>query len=266
MMRPRRLQSGMTLVEILVALAVTSFLMIGLFTIVQTTLQASNNQGALSQLQDNERLAMQRIADVVQQAGYFTGPLVNTANGALPAATVTLPSGQVLTFASGQGVFGTHSATMPQDSITVRYYGGTVDGLINCDGSTVSTVAVYYNTFTLDGSGNLQCTLTSVIGGSAPVFGTPVTLVTGVQDMVISYGTSSSATCVSSFSATANPVDTYYKTGSMAASNWCGVISVQLALVFTNPLYNGSGPFSQQYPQQLPFIQLTRLINVMSHI
>ena len=258
-------QSGMTLVEILVALAVTSFLMIGLFTIVQTTMQASTNQNSLSQLQDNERLAMQRIGDVVQQAGYFTGPLVNTPSAVLPSATLTLTSpAQTLTFSAGQGVFGTHVSSMPQDSITVRYYAGAADGLINCDGSTVSSTGVYYNTFAIVG-GNLQCTLSTVIGGTSTI-GTPVTLVSGVQDMVIMYGTSATASCTASYSSSTNPVDTYYSAATIPSATWCGVISVQLSLVFTNPMYNAAGPVSQQYPQQLPFVQLTRLINVMGHI
>jgi hypothetical protein len=113
--------------------------------------------------------------------------------------------------------------------------------------------------------GTLQCALTTLIGGTL-VTHPAVTLVSGVQDMVIGYGTSSSATCAASYSSSSNPVDTYYSAATMPASGWCGVISVQVALVFANPLYNAAGPPSQQYPNQLPFIQLTRLVNVMSHI
>jgi len=137
--------------------------------------------------------------------------------------------------------------------------------MINCDGSAVSATGVYYNTFSLDGAGNLQCALTTVIGGTTTP-GAAVTLVNQVQDMVIRYATNSTATCTSSFSTTSNPVDTYYTTALMSAATWCGVISVQLELEFTNPLYNGTGTPSQQWPQQAPFLQLSRLINIMSHI
>jgi type IV pilus assembly protein PilW len=260
-MKRYRPQSGMTLVEILVALAITSFLMIGLFTIVQTTMRASTNQNSLSQLQDNERLAMQRIGDVVQQAGYYTGPLVNSANGVLTLDTT-------MNFAAGQGVSGTHTATpaagTSQDTLTVRYYAGTADNLINCDGSSVSGTKLYYNTFSVVG-GNLLCQVTTAVGTTYNV-APAVTLVSGVQDMVLSFGTSSTATCTASYSSNANPVDTYYTVSTMPAASWCGVISVEVALVFANPLFNASGPPSQQWPNQVPYMQLTRLINVMNHI
>ena len=261
MTRPRHGQYGMTLIEIIVALAISAFLMIGLFTIVQTTMQASTNQNSLSQLQDNERLAMQRIGDVVQQAGYYTGPLVNSASSVLVADTT-------MNFLGGQGITGTHTSSpaagTSQDTLTVRYYAGTADNLINCDGSTVSTTKLYYNTFSVVG-GNLLCKVTTVTG-STYTFGPTVTLVSGVQDMVVSYGTNSTATCAAGYSSNSNPVDTYYKTASMPSTGWCGVISVQVSLVFANPLFNASGPPSQQWPNQVPYVQLTRMINVMNHI
>ena len=171
---------------------------------------------------------------------------------------------QAIAFASGQGIVGTHVSAMPQDSITARYYAGAADSLINCDGSTVAATGVYYNTFAIVG-GNLQCTLSTTIGGTTTI-GTPVTLVAGVEDMVIQYAVSSTASCGASYSSATNPVDTYYRTAAMSGSGWCGVVSVQLSLLFDNPLYNASGPASQQWPQQNPFVQLTRLVNIMNRI
>ena len=66
-------QRGFTLIEILVALFVGLFLLGGLFTILQTTRRTSSNQTGLTQLQDEQRMAMSMLNDVVQNAGYFDG-------------------------------------------------------------------------------------------------------------------------------------------------------------------------------------------------
>jgi type IV pilus assembly protein PilW len=251
-------ERGMTLIEILVALAVTSFLLIGLFTIVQTMLLVSNNQNSLAQLQDNERLATTRLGDVIQQAGYYQAPTLNLPGSALQAAAFTVGA-QALTFASGQSIYGSHVASpAPQDTITVRYYAGLADNLINCDGTTTVPLGDIYNTFTIDANGNLTCTISTVIGGVTTI-GTPVILVAGLKDMVILYGVNTTLVA-------GNPVDSYIPASSMTATNWNNVISVRISLVFNNPLFNAAGPFSQQYPQQIPFIQVSRIIDIMNRI
>ena len=248
-------QRGMTLIEILVALAVTSFLLIGLFTVVQTMLLVSNNQNSLAQLQDNERLAMTRLGDVIQQTGYFTGQTTTTPSAALPAASLTVAS-QAMTFAANQAVWGSHVATpAPQDTITVRYYTGPLDSLINCDGSTSAAVGVVYNTFAISG-GTLVCYVTTSVAG-VPITNPAVPLVSGIQDMMIQYGVNTSG-------ASGNPVDSYITANNMTAANWANVISVRVSLVLNNPLYNANGPFSQQYPQQDPYLQISRVIGVMN--
>jgi type IV pilus assembly protein PilW len=253
-----RRERGMTLVEILVALAVTSFLLIGMFTIVQTMLHVSNNQTTLAQLQDDERLSMTRLGDVIQQAGYYTNQLGVTPVGALPAATVTLLSGQILTFAADQQVTGTHVATpAPQDTITVRYYAGPNDSLVNCDGTTSAAVGIIYNTFVIDGGGNLTCVVSTTVGG-VNSSANPVILVANLKDLVILYGVNTSGI-------TSNPVDSYINATTMTATNnWANVVSVRVSLVFNNPLYKSTGAFSQRWPQQIPYIQVSRIINIMN--
>ena len=71
--RATRWQSGYTLVELMVALAIALFLLGGLFTIVQGTRTTYGNQSQLAQLQDSERLAMTLITDVIQDSFIATG-------------------------------------------------------------------------------------------------------------------------------------------------------------------------------------------------
>ncbi len=256
-----RRERGMTLIEIMVALAVTSFLLIGLFTIVQTMLLVSNNQNSLAQLQDNERLAMTRLGDVIQQAGYYTSQLTKTPGGALPAASFAVGA-QTVTFGADQSVFGTHVATpAPQDTVTVRYSAGAADSLVNCDGTTSTTVGIIYNTFAIDANGNLTCTLSTTVAGVTTV-NPSVILVTGLKDLVIVYGVNTSTH-------NSNPVDSYLTASSITSSAtptqyWSNVLSVHISLVFNNPLYSATGPFSQQYPQQNPYIQISRVVDIMN--
>jgi hypothetical protein len=74
---------------------------------------------------------------------------------------------------------------------------------------------------------------------------------------VIFYGVNTTAN-------SSNPVDSYITASSMAALNWLNVRSLRVSLVFNNPLYNAVGPTSQKYPQQNPFIQVSRIVDIMN--
>lgn len=233
----RARERGLTLIEILVTLAISVFLLGGLFTIVQNTLRVSGTQSSLSNLQDNQRLAMTMIADVIQQAGYFPDPTAYVSTTVLPSVA-TAP-----TWFAGQAVRGTHQTAAPQDSVTARYYTLANDGVINCTGGTNTTgPLLYVNNFSIDAAGNLVCTLNGVTS----------TLVAGLQDMQIRYGVNTSA--ISN-----GPVDTYIRADQMTTANWNNVLSVRVTLLFVNPLYNASRNDGQ--PQTVQFTRVIALMN-----
>jgi type IV pilus assembly protein PilW len=225
---------GYTLVELLVALVIALFLLAGLLTIVQATRQTFNQQSALAQLQDNERLAMIMMGDVIQSAGYFPNPQAPTA---FPAVAAVSPNpsfavGQFVAGVSGGGAFSS-------DTISVRFAPPATLGtgnvntdlaIINCIGGTDTQngalTTVYTNTFSLDANGNLDCTL-SVNGVAQPT----VALVSGVKDLQIWYGVATPG------QNGGNNVDTYY-TATEVTSNgyWPDVSSVKVRLTFANPL------------------------------
>jgi len=234
---PRR-QRGLTLIELMVAMAIAIFLLGGLFTIVWNTKKTFVAQSGMAQLQDAERLAMTLVGDVVQQSGYFPNPVLNT-------AATTLPSGGVWANA-GQGVTGTHVALPGNDTLTVRFMSASGDGTINCTGGTNTSGAnvVYTNVFAITVVGGTP-TLTCALNGAAAV-----PLVAGIQNLQVLYGVKTD------FTSNNGAVDSYLTATQMTATNWANVITVQVTLTFQNPMAGQAG--------QAATIPFTRTIAVMS--
>ncbi len=241
---PQR-QRGYTLVEILVALFIGIFLLVGLFTILQNTRRTSSNQTALTQLQDEQRMAMSLLTDVIQNAGYFD-PNTITSAVALPALAATgLATASALT--ASQGLSGSDAAA--GDMILVRYAtNGTgsaaPDGIENCNGGTNATALTYINTFYIS-SNSLYC---STDGTNT----TGIPLVAGVENMQIYYGVSTTAAT--------NNVDTYMTATQVQGSTlgWAAVTSVRVTLTFLNPLWGQAG-YSATANQ---YVYFTRVIPI----
>jgi len=237
--RPPPRQQGYTLIEILVALLIGVFLLAGLFTILQNTRRTSSNQTALTQLQDEQRMAMSMLNDVVQNAGYFD-PNTITSAAALPAVSTALPA-TGYTLAVSQGLSGSHSATTPGDTIVARYAtNGTSsaapDGLENCNGATSTAAQTFTNTFfiapTVTGNAATDALWCSLDGSTSTSTGIP--LVSGVENMQVYYGVATTAGT--------NNVDTYMTANQVQTANdWANVTSVRVTLTFFNPLYSQAG-------------------------
>jgi len=244
-----RRQRGYTLMEILVALFISLFLLVGLFTILQNTRRSSSQQTGLALLQDQERMAMSLLNDVIQNAGYFDTNTYQTAQLAWPAAVAVAPTGTTL--AAGQALTGSHTTASPGDVIAVRYATNGTDGVINCNGGTSTTAANYVNTFfvasTTSGgvtTYNLECSIDGVATDAIP-------LVQGVENIQVWYGVSTTAGT--------NNVDTYFTANQMSSSNWSNVTSVRVTLTFVNPLYAAA-----QSAQQPQYVYFTRVIPVQA--
>jgi len=239
---PGRSARGFTFVEIMIAIALGLFLIGGLLTLVQAMRRTATNQSGLSQLQDNERMAMQLITDVVQSTGYFTNPVFNTAAGEFPAFTY---GPAVFTYA-GQGLVGNVGAP---DIITTRYEtaGTTVgDNAINCTGNSSTVPAKWVNQITVTNN-NLTCTLW--VNAGQP---TTVALVPGITGMTVLYGVQTGQ------GAASNSADTYLDAVGVSAGNyWASVKSVQVTLTFINPMFGQPG-------QTSPTVQFMRVIDVMN--
>jgi type IV pilus assembly protein PilW len=230
-----RAQQGFTLVELSVALLIGLFLLGGLLTLVQDMRRTFGNQNQLAQLQDNERLAMTLITDVIQAAGYYPNPTFYTITSALPAVPPFTQNGQALA--------GTRNAAPPGDSISVQFLTASNDGVINCTGNTNTSGGPkpFINQFSVNASKQLLCTL----NGAAPVV-----LVTGVTNLQILYGVNGAGT--------SSNVDRFLTATQMTNTDWTHVICVKVTLTFDNSVLHKSQP---SQPATIPF---TRVITVMS--
>lgn len=248
-MKHSRTQSGFTLVELMIAIVIGLFLVGGLLTLVQAMKRTSVSQSGMSQLQENERMAMQLLTDVIQSTGYFpltSASLTNTAQSIFTVAAPFTVAGQSIV---GTGTFG---AAAPGNTITVRYQTTGADNVISCNGgtSTVGT-AMFVNTFSVDNKGNLSCLLT--INGAAQA---AMPLISGLTNMQIVYGVQTN-TGVSTSS-----VDTYLDAPAVTAgAYWTAVKSAKVTLTFVNPMYgNSPGQTTLNTPATINF---TRIIPVM---
>jgi type IV pilus assembly protein PilW len=237
-MHGARRQRGYTLVEIMIALVIALFLLGGLGTLVAGTRRTGTNQMSLAQLQDEQRLAMSILTDVIQSAGTFDTNTYYTPQDAWPATTVAATGA---TMAQGQIITGIHSTTLPGDTVVVRYATNGSDGIINCVGasSTPGVSATYINYFFIDSAtSQLRCSPSGSATGTA--------LVNNVANMQIWYG-------VVTVGGTMNSVDTYMTASQVTANSaWLNVTSARVTLAFNNPLYT--------QPGQPQYVFFTRVI------
>jgi type IV pilus assembly protein PilW len=241
--KPAQAARGFTFVEIMVAIALGLFLIGGLLTLVQAMRRTATNQSGMSQLQDNERMAMQLITDVVQSTGYYTSPLTNS-----PASAFLVGTYGPASFGSGQALLGNYTAGVP-DTITNRYQTagtGAGDNAINCTGNSFPTAATFVNQITVNTANNyLTCTVW--VNANNPV---TVSLVPGITNMTVLYGVESGPGVAS------NSVDAYLTADLVTASNlWPQVRSAQVTLTFLNPM--------SAQPGQPATVNFSRTIAVM---
>lgn len=227
---------GLALIELMIALTIAMFLIGGMAVVFQNVRNAYSEQQGLAQLEDNARLSMTLMTDVIQSSGYYPNPTLYSAVTALPAS----PS-----FAAAATPVIIGNTTAQGDTVTVRYAPDSTQDLYNCMGGTNSVVPydTWENTFTVVSTsatgGTLECTFWSAKNGPQG----PVPLVTGLTNgaggepkgMTLEYGISTQA------EAPGTCLDTYTPQANMTAAAWANVCSVKVTLTFINPVPAPSG-------------------------
>ena len=277
--RPLRAVRGYSMIELVVAITIGVFLLMGLFTVLQSTRQGASEATALAQLEDNERVAMTILTDMIQNAGYFPDPLAES------VTTAFLADGGFYTYSAagtgGQLFYGTVVTAGSSETMMVRFKVAPGDPVFNCNGgsnpSSSGSNVMYVNDFQLttnaQGVSQLGCAVGS--DSSTAAAATAMGLVNNVVGMTFAYamnteGTvaSTGATALQGSTGLANnrcPGDTYKPTASMtmATFDWTNVCAVKVTLKFNNPLYQLPG---QPHPDvnQPQYLTFERVIAVRS--
>ena len=262
MVRIRTGQRGFSLIELMIAVLIALFLLGGLVTLVMGTRRSGATQTALSQLQDNQRIAMTMITNIIQKAGYFPDPvhqqLSTFTNETI--GTLNLPAGQVLG--------GTYSAAAPGDTFAARFFAPPNDtttgtAIIDCSGqsnATASNNVWYTDMFTVglvNGTSWLQCQ--SQTGGAAGTL-LVINLIPNVTNISVLYGVASGA------GGDDYSVVQYLNAAQVSAANsWTNITVVKVTLTFQLPAYGTTGgQMTNCATTPLCTSTFTRVIPIMS--
>ena len=261
----RASERGFTITEVMVAITLAVFLLMGLFSILQQTRNANNEASGLSQLQDDERVAMTILTDTIQQAGYTPSP-----NGSLQSKFVA--DG---TFANqGQLLVGGAGA-VAGDRLTLRYVLADGDSALTCLGTQNHTGAlkVFKEIFEIQ-TGFTGWGSTLACSSDDGVADQP--LVNNVVNLTFQFAVNTTSAIpatppnavgptLEGSGAMGNgcPADTYIPTATMIDADWTNVCAVKVDITFINPLYQPPGQ-PNPTPGQPPYITFERVISILS--
>ena len=260
---PRR-QRGFSLIELTIAVLIALFLLGGLVTLVMGTRRNTSTQSGLEQLQDNERIAMTLITNMVQKAGYFPYPITQQ----LSMFSSETLSG--VTLALSQVVGGTYSGSAPGDTFAVRFLTPAPDttaSVINCAGQSNSAGVAnlwYTNLFQVANVGGtywLQCLARSDTNGAPSGTVYTLNLVPNVTNMSVLYGVGTNAgAALNDFS-----VVQYLNAAQVtAAGAWQNVTAVKVTLTFLLPQPGATGGQMMSASAPNSTTTFTRVIPIMS--
>lgn len=205
---------GFTLVELMVSMVLSLFLIAGMVQLFIGTRQVARVQDSLSRVQENGRYAIELIGRELRKAGYKSNAFIvnDAAFPAFDGSTSSLPN---IDFAAGDAIAGSDT------SLSLRYQGSGSpaaggDGLIqDCLGSNVAEGDIAIITFSVIDN-VLNCQSTNDTTGVTE----PQPLVDGVEAFRVSYGEDTNDN---------NYADDYI--ASAAVTDWENVVSVRVQLL-----------------------------------
>ncbi len=234
----KKQQAGLTLIELMVAMVIGLFLLLSISSVYLSNLQSSVKRDQYSLLEDNARLALDSMKNVIQHTGFNTGKDVPIFPSKFITADVTPHTGCSV----GHALFTASTITQNgtgdnPDSIGVVYLGNDAAAAgavvnIDCSGlgqlvdncqkhdptntSSDNTRSYIYNTFFLENNDKLQCV------GSLDA--ATQLMAEGIENMQITYG-------VNTDGLPFGGANKYVNASNVAAGEWAGVVSVQIAIL-----------------------------------
>ncbi|MDH0494677.1 PilW family protein [Comamonas aquatica] len=282
-MQPFSRQRGLTLVELLVAVALASLVAIAAVASLIVARQGFTSVDTATQLRDNGRFAAGLMRRIILQGGYVsTQYAIDRSHQFKLDATAPEPyiKGfnnaryvQSLAIGTTNTVGSSARGINNSDMLVVRYQSGqtitggvTDEAMINCSGATATAPvnvgdrmfsAFHIATSTTTGEPTLMCTWFNDSGTESRQ-----PLIEGVESLQILYGTYGVTPNTAPTALAANtltpPPDRYLRADQLVVSgddaatiaNWERVRSVRIGLVLRGP--TGSAP-ETTVPAQYPF-------------
>ena len=209
------MQRGFTLVELLIALAISLFLLAALVQIMASSTQTYRAHEGVSRIQEGGRFAMEIIGRQIRSAGYHS----NSVSQNLGADLTTWPLNQAANYAiDGSNNNGANNT----DILNIRYYIPDDCAAADCLTVPVPMTGVIPSgdwirvTFQTDVDRVLRCQIFDSAGNDRSSGDQP--LLEGVADMQIIYGINLGGNM------------RYESANTIDASEWPNVVSVRLNL------------------------------------
>jgi type II secretory pathway pseudopilin PulG len=184
----RSVMRGFGLVELMISLAIASFLVLGLVVMAGNTQRTNSTQTDLAVLNDKIRYASELFGNAIQTAGYYSIPWQQAGPAPSWLARGALFPAQGSLFVSGQIIGGTSGGGNSSDTLAVRFESDVGDQVTqDCLGGTAPLVGsgqtFHESQFSIVG-GNLVC----AVGLANGALGPTTVLIDGVAAMQVSYG------------------------------------------------------------------------------
>lgn len=200
-MKSKAHQTGLTLIEIMIALLIGAFLLGGVMQIFINSRQTYTMQDNLSKLQENGRFAMEFLAKDIRMAGYW---------GCLrPIAG----AGNVDIFDDGTQVILRGAFTQPVPP-AINIAG------VSC-GDTIDTAAAYYT----DASSRIRYRIINNVLQRTDAAGNFQDLIEGIEGAQVFYGVDTEAADVAGFG-----TPNYYVSAGSVGADWNRVVSLRVTL------------------------------------
>ena len=214
-------QSGFSMVELMVALAIGSMLTLVVAQLFANTRSTNRSQEEAARMQENTRFALATIGRTVRLAGYKSNPNATT--------TTIFP------VATAPALTGSDVASPGSDTLIVRFQGsGTAAGaadntVLDCLGTAVApdytgTNTFSYNRFSISAGANGNNALFCQTNSADPTAGTE--LVSGIDAMQVLFGEDTS-------SPTDSVPDRFIAPGT-AGINMDNVVTVRVYLLISS--------------------------------
>jgi len=135
-------QQGLSLIELMVAILISSILMLGVLQLFSNTTATDKTNTALARIQESGRVALEVIAADARRAGYQG---CSSAANPLTIGNLTFPA----------AALGTTSKSVTFRYATTTDTGTTFSGNKTCNGTTLYLTSVTYSTCTSNGVSRL---------------------------------------------------------------------------------------------------------------